>query len=108
MGICPKCGSLARPNILMFEDGAFLEDYAQEERFTSWCRAVDHELLAPRAPKPSKQSSGDKTQKATATTSAAVATTSAAAATSTTIADSDSESGSDDDEPLPRVAIIEI
>ena len=35
---CPRCGSLARPNVLMFGDFGWLPDRtsAQEQRFTSW------------------------------------------------------------------------
>jgi len=36
--VCPRCGALARPNILMFGDGAWLPDRSevQYERFTRW------------------------------------------------------------------------
>ncbi|MCC2973743.1 Sir2 family NAD-dependent protein deacetylase [Massilia sp. IC2-476] len=35
---CPRCGAMARPNILMFNDGAWLPDRseAQMERFARW------------------------------------------------------------------------
>ena len=37
---CPRCGGAARPAILMFGDCDWEEDEAQEERFSSWTRAV--------------------------------------------------------------------
>jgi hypothetical protein len=35
---CPRCGALARPNILMFNDSRWLEarSESQYERFTAW------------------------------------------------------------------------
>ena len=40
---CPRCGALARPNILMFGDGAWLlgRTEAQAERFARWRATVD-------------------------------------------------------------------
>jgi len=39
---CPRCGALARPNILMFNDGAWLPERseAQYERFSRWRAGV--------------------------------------------------------------------
>jgi NAD-dependent SIR2 family protein deacetylase len=39
---CPRCGTLARPNILMFGDAEwdFSRAYPQEERLNSWLQAV--------------------------------------------------------------------
>ncbi len=38
--LCPHCGSVARPNILMFGDGGWIQDrtYDQEWRLESWVR----------------------------------------------------------------------
>jgi NAD-dependent SIR2 family protein deacetylase len=38
---CPRCGNLARPNILMFDDGAWREarSETQEHRLQGWLRA---------------------------------------------------------------------
>ena len=40
---CPGCGSLARPNVLMFGDFGWLPDRtsAQEQRFASWVSSLD-------------------------------------------------------------------
>ncbi|WP_421887487.1 SIR2 family NAD-dependent protein deacylase [Methylibium sp.] len=40
--LCPRCGALARPNILMFGDGAWVEHRAsqQEARLASWLRTA--------------------------------------------------------------------
>ena len=40
---CPQCGSVARPNILMFGDGAWLErrTEGQYQRLQTWLAAVD-------------------------------------------------------------------
>jgi len=40
--VCPRCSALARPNILMFNDGAWLPDRseAQYARFTRWRAGV--------------------------------------------------------------------
>jgi len=40
--VCPRCGALARPNILMFNDGAWVEDRtdAQYARLRRWRQAV--------------------------------------------------------------------
>jgi NAD-dependent SIR2 family protein deacetylase len=45
---CPKCGSLARPNVLMFGDGDWEESRAlpQENRFRAWLRDIRHCRLA--------------------------------------------------------------
>lgn len=39
---CPRCGALARPNILMFGDPAWIEDRAQlqQARLHAWLSAV--------------------------------------------------------------------
>ena len=39
---CPRCGAVARPNVLMFNDGSWLEDRsaAQEEHLEEWLEAV--------------------------------------------------------------------
>lgn len=39
---CPRCGALARPNILMFNDGAWLAERTEEqyERFARWRAGV--------------------------------------------------------------------
>lgn len=39
---CPHCGSLARPNVLMFGDWSWVSDRsgAQEERFASWLECL--------------------------------------------------------------------
>lgn len=39
---CPSCGRVARPNILMFEDGAWLDSRtdAQEKRYYGWLRSL--------------------------------------------------------------------
>ena len=39
---CPRCGGLARPNILMFSDWSWLSDRTdlQEDRYQSWIREV--------------------------------------------------------------------
>lgn len=41
--VCPHCGALARPNILMFNDGAWIADRteAQYARLERWRKAVD-------------------------------------------------------------------
>jgi NAD-dependent SIR2 family protein deacetylase len=40
---CPKCGSIARPNILMFDDGAWIETRAKRQRmrFEAWLLSVE-------------------------------------------------------------------
>lgn len=40
---CPRCGAIARPNILMFRDGAWVDARAaaQQERFTQFLEAAD-------------------------------------------------------------------
>lgn len=40
--LCPRCGALARPNILMFGDGAWIEQRVlqQEERLADWLRTA--------------------------------------------------------------------
>lgn len=42
MPLCPKCGGLARPNILMFGDGGWDESraYEQEQRLGQWITSV--------------------------------------------------------------------
>lgn len=44
---CPACGGVARPNILMFGDGAWLgqRSRAQQMRLESWRRSVDRLLV---------------------------------------------------------------
>lgn len=41
--ICPRCGAVARPNVLMFGDGRWIADHtaAQEERFLRWLASVE-------------------------------------------------------------------
>jgi len=46
--LCPHCGALARPNILMFHDGQWLwnRTQAQQERFREWIEKLsDKELV---------------------------------------------------------------
>src|SRR5262249_28066070 len=45
--ICPGCGALARPNILMFGDGQWDEARAfeQEQRLHAWLRRIDGKRL---------------------------------------------------------------
>ena len=45
---CPRCGSLARPNVLMFGDWAWLPDRtdAQERRFADWVNHLGGTRLA--------------------------------------------------------------
>lgn len=45
---CPSCGSLARPNILMFGDEGWLEErsLAQERRYLSWLQNLGGKPLA--------------------------------------------------------------
>ena len=40
---CPRCGALARPNVLMFNDGSWLEERteAQYRRFEAWLKQVE-------------------------------------------------------------------
>jgi NAD-dependent SIR2 family protein deacetylase len=40
---CPHCGAMARPNILMFGDGGWIDDRtrAQEARLRAWLRTVE-------------------------------------------------------------------
>lgn len=40
--ICPRCGGLARPNVLMFGDGDWIPDRTaeQEDRYTRWLKSV--------------------------------------------------------------------
>lgn len=45
---CPKCGGLARPNILMFDDWNWDPErvVAQEKRYSEWCDVISpHELV---------------------------------------------------------------
>jgi NAD-dependent SIR2 family protein deacetylase len=44
---CPRCGALARPNILMFGDGAWLEgrSEAQRERLDGWLARAERVLV---------------------------------------------------------------
>lgn len=45
---CPHCGGLARPNILMFGDGAWIDQRtdAQQDRVDLWCAEVGPRLVA--------------------------------------------------------------
>jgi len=45
--VCPRCGGLARPNVLMFGDGCWVEDrHAQQEaHYRRWLAAVDRSRL---------------------------------------------------------------
>ncbi len=45
---CPACGELARPNVLMFGDGAWVSDRTdtQERRFTRWLSSVPEKPAA--------------------------------------------------------------
>jgi NAD-dependent SIR2 family protein deacetylase len=45
---CPRCGGLARPNILMFGDGGWLpaRTEAQEDRLADWRRALRGQAVA--------------------------------------------------------------
>ena len=45
---CPRCGSIARPNVLMFNDGGWLSERAaeQEERLDAWLASVQGASLA--------------------------------------------------------------
>jgi len=45
--LCPKCGSLARPNVLMFGDGNWVPDRfeEQERRYARWLAEVDRRRL---------------------------------------------------------------
>jgi NAD-dependent SIR2 family protein deacetylase len=45
---CPRCGALARPNILMFGDGGWdsSQSDAQHRRFNSWLRTLDSARIA--------------------------------------------------------------
>lgn len=40
--MCPRCGGLARPNVLMFGDGDWIPDRTaeQEDRYTRWLKSV--------------------------------------------------------------------
>ncbi len=40
--ICPRCGGLARPNVLMFGDGDWISDRTseQEERYALWLKSI--------------------------------------------------------------------
>jgi NAD-dependent SIR2 family protein deacetylase len=44
---CPRCGALARPNVLMFGDGAWVERRANEQaaRLESWLDSVQHPVV---------------------------------------------------------------
>jgi NAD-dependent SIR2 family protein deacetylase len=44
---CPRCGSLARPNILMFGDGGWISTRTdqQEARLEAWCAEVGKRLV---------------------------------------------------------------
>jgi NAD-dependent SIR2 family protein deacetylase len=45
--VCPQCGALARPNILMFNDGEWLleRSYAQEQRLLARLRAAHRPVV---------------------------------------------------------------
>ena len=45
--LCPHCGEIARPNILMFGDGGWISERsdAQENRFETWLRRSRGERL---------------------------------------------------------------
>jgi len=45
--ICPRCGHLARPNILMFQDSGWLGErtHRQRERYRSWLETVGQPLV---------------------------------------------------------------
>ena len=45
---CPKCGALARPNVLMFNDGTWVEGptQAQQARFAEWLSGLEGRRLA--------------------------------------------------------------
>ncbi len=45
--LCPRCGAIARPNILMFGDWGWLgqRSEGQEERLHAWLRGVDRLLV---------------------------------------------------------------
>ena len=45
---CRRCGGVARPNVLMFGDGAWLDDRTagQERRYASWLRSLGDARLA--------------------------------------------------------------
>merc|ERR1712183_101684 len=47
---CLECGSLARPAILMFGDGDWLDNDAQEYRFHDWQKAVAAEAATRKEP----------------------------------------------------------
>ncbi len=44
---CPRCGALARPNVLMFGDGAWVERRASEQaaRLEAWLDSVRHPVV---------------------------------------------------------------
>lgn len=44
---CPRCGALARPNILMFGDGGWIARHTEEQeaRVDAWCAEVGPRLL---------------------------------------------------------------
>jgi NAD-dependent SIR2 family protein deacetylase len=44
---CPQCGGLARPNVLMFNDGAWIEGPTrdQEARFAAWLSGLEGRLV---------------------------------------------------------------
>ncbi len=45
---CPQCGALARPNVLMFNDGTWIEGptQAQQARFAEWLSGLEGRRLA--------------------------------------------------------------
>ena len=46
--VCPRCGSLDRPHVLMFNDGGWLEERTaeQEERLEEWLESIRGASLA--------------------------------------------------------------
>lgn len=46
--LCPRCGALARPNVLMFGDWNWVNNRseAQEQRFSNWCGRAGFQRLA--------------------------------------------------------------
>jgi NAD-dependent SIR2 family protein deacetylase len=43
---CSACGALARPNVLMFNDGEWSEDAAQHERYKQWEASMELECAS--------------------------------------------------------------
>lgn len=45
--VCPQCGAIARPNILMFGDGSWLEQRTEQQqaRFAAWRKRVKQPLV---------------------------------------------------------------